>query len=188
MPHLAHPFQAWPGAATPVVTLLAGIALLLFGRRLFWLFVGVIGFMAGWYLALGGWRHAPAGGRLLLALVAGLIGVVLALVVQKAAVALAGFFVGAYLLAGLLGWDLAALRPGQQLALLLAGVVAAVLALMLFDLALILYSAVAGAGLILDSIHPRFSGGARLLLLVLLAAAGAAVQAHWLERVKVRRT
>jgi hypothetical protein len=185
MPHLAHPFYPWTATATPIAALLVGIVLLLFGRRLFWLFVGVIGFMAGWYFVLG--RHGPTAGGLLVAVLAGLVGLVLALVVQKVAVALAGFFVGAYLVANLLGWTLPPLRPTEQLVLLLAGVVAAFLALALFDLALILFSAIAGAGLILDNVHLRLGGNVRLLLLVVLAAVGAAFQARWLERVRVRR-
>jgi hypothetical protein len=107
--------------------------------------------------------------------------------VQKVAVALAGFFVGAYLVANLLGWQLPPLRPTEQLVLLLAGIVAAFLALALFDLALILFSAIAGAGMILDNVHLRVGGNVRLLLLVVLAAVGAAFQARWLERVRVRR-
>jgi hypothetical protein len=183
---LPHSFTAWTGTVTPVVALLAGVVLLFFGRRLFWLFVAVIGFMAGWHLALGSLRQAT-GGRLLLALFAGLLGLVLALLVQKLAVALAGFFVGAYLVAGLLGWQLSALSSGQQLVLLLVGVVAAILALLLFDFALILYSAIAGAGLIVDSVHLRLGSTTRLLLLVVLAAVGAAVQARWREGGRVRR-
>jgi hypothetical protein len=184
MPHYLAP---WSATATPIAALVAGIALLFFGRRLFWLFVGVIGFMAGWHLALGSWRHSPAGGRLLLALFAGLLGLLLALVAQKLAVALAGFFIGSYLVAALLDWQLQALRPGQMLVLVLCGVVAAVLALMLFDLALILYSAVAGAGLILNGVHLAVGASVRLLLLVVLAAIGAAFQARWHESVRVRR-
>jgi hypothetical protein len=187
MSKLPHEVFPWAGTATPIAALLVGVALLLFGRRLFWLFVGVIGFMAGWYLAMGGGRHPATGGGLLIALIAGLIGLVLALLVQKVAVAVAGFFVGAYLLAGVLGWQLPPLRPGQQLFLLLAGVVAAILALVLFDLALILYSAIAGSGLILENVHLHLGGNARLLLLVVLAAVGAAFQARVLQGVRVRR-
>ena len=50
----------WTATATPIAALLAGVVLLLFGRRLFWLFVAVVGFMAGWYLALGSWRASPS--------------------------------------------------------------------------------------------------------------------------------
>lgn len=177
----------WAATATPIAALLVGVVLLLFGRRLFWLFVAVVGFMAGWYLALGSWRQSPTGGRLLLALCAGLLGLLLAVVAQKVAVALAGFFIGSYLLADLLGWHLQALRPGQHLLLLAGGVVAAVLAVMLFDFALIVYSAIAGAGLIVDHVHLRLSYDLRLLALVLLAVAGAAFQARMLSRVRVRR-
>ncbi|MBV8202928.1 MAG: hypothetical protein JOZ15_20110 [Acidobacteria bacterium] len=187
MHNLPHEVFPWAGTATPIVALLVGVALLLFGRRLFWLFVAVIGFMAGWYLAVGGGHHAATGGGLLIALIAGVIGLLLALLVQKAAVAVAGFFIGAYLLAGVLGWQLPPLRPGQQLVLLLAGIVAAIVALALFDLALILYSAIAGASLIVEHVHLRLSGNARLLLLVVLAAVGAAFQAQMLQRFRVRR-
>lgn len=187
MPHLAHPFDPWTGTVTPIAALLAGIVLLLFGKRLFWLFVAVIGFMAGWYFALGPGRHVPGGGGLLLALVAGLIGLVLALVVQKVAVAIAGFCVGAYIVANVLGWPLPPLRTGEQLVLLLAGVLAAVLALALFDLALILFSSIAGAGLILDNLHLHLAANARLLLLVVLAAVGAVFQAGHLRRLRSRR-
>ncbi len=186
---MAHPFDplSWTSTATPVAALLAGVVLLFFGRRLFWLFVGVIGFMAGWYLALGGWHNAPAGGRLLLALLAGLIGVLLAIFLQKVAVAIAGFFVGAYLAAHLLGWALPPAHPGQLLVLLVVGLVAAFLALALFDLALILYSAIAGASLIVEHVHLQLGHDGRLIALVVLAAVGAAVQAHWLRRYPVRR-
>jgi Domain of unknown function (DUF4203) len=186
---MTHPFDplSWTGTLTPVVALVVGCLLLFFGRRLFWLFVGVIGFMAGWYLALGGWHHPPAGGMLLLALCAGLLGVLLAIFLQKVAVAIAGFFLGAFLLANLLGWPLPPLRLSEQLVLLVAGVVAAILALALFDLALILYSAIAGAGLIVNHVHLGLGGDARLLLLIVLAAVGAAVQARWLHGHRVRR-
>jgi hypothetical protein len=187
MHQLAHPFYPWTATATPIAALVVGIALLLFGRRLFWLFVAVIGFMAGWYFVLGSGHHAQTGGGLLVALLAGLVGLVLALVVQKVAVALAGFFVGAYLVANLLGWPLPPLRPTEQLVLLIAGVVAAFVALALFDLALVIFSSIAGAGLILDNVHLRVGANVRLVLLVVLAAVGAAFQARWLQRVRVRR-
>jgi hypothetical protein len=187
MHSLPHDVFPWAGTATPIAALLVGCALLLFGRRLFWLFVAVIGFMAGWYLVAGGGHHAMTGGGWLIALIAGVIGLLLALLVQKVAVAVAGFFVGAYLVAGVLHWPLPPLHTGQQLILLLAGVVAAVVALALFDVALILYSAIAGASLIVEHVHLRLSGNARLLLLVVLAAVGAAFQAQMLQRFRVRR-
>jgi hypothetical protein len=169
----------WLGPLTPAVAIVIGLVLLLFGRRLFWLLVGVVGFVAGWTLALGGSHHGTSDGGLLLALLAGIVGVIVAFMAQKLAVAVAGFLLGAYAAAGFMGWSLSALNPGHALVLLVVGVVAAVLAVMLFDIALIVYSALAGAGLILHGAQLHLSSDVRLLLLLALAAVGAAVQSGW---------
>ena len=175
------------GPMTPLAALVVGAVLLFFGRRLFWLFVAVVGFLAGWHFAATAWHGVTPGGRLLLALVAGVVGLILALLVQKIAVAIAGFLVGTSMLATLLGWPLATMRPGQQLVLLVAGILAAVLALVLFDYALIFFSAVAGANLVLEAIPLRAGGNVHLLLLIILAVFGAAVQARWLDSARPRR-
>jgi hypothetical protein len=167
------------GPLTPAVAIIIGLVLLLFGRRLFWLLVGVVGFMAGWTLAMGGWHHGGSGGGLLLALLAGIVGVIVAFMAQRLAVAVAGFLLGAYFVAGMMGWPLSALHAGQALILLVVGVIAAVLAMMLFDIALIVYSSLAGAGLILYGAKLHLSGDVRFLLLLALAAVGAAVQSGW---------
>jgi hypothetical protein len=174
--------QPWIGPVTPLATLLAGIALLFFGRRLFWLFVGVIGFMAGWHFALGAWHQGATGGRLLLAVLAGLLGVVLALALQKVAIALAGFAVGAYLVADLLNWPLGALHPGQLLVVVIVGVAAAIVALMLFDLALIVLSALTGARLVVEAAPLHLAHELHLVALVVLAVIGIAVQWGWMSR------
>lgn len=180
--------QSWLTTATPFACLVAGLVLLFFGRRLFWLFVAVVGFMAGWYFAAQLWHHhSSPESQVVVALVCGLIGLVLALVAQKLAVAMAGFYVGFHVVANLLAWNPGALHPGQLLVLVVAGVIAAILALMLFDIALILLSAIAGAGLIVDNVPLHLGADARLVALVLLAVFGAAVQAHLLRRYPVRR-
>jgi hypothetical protein len=180
-------FEMWTGTATPIVAVLVGVVLLLFGRRLFWLFVGVIGFVAGWTFALSAWTHVSPGARLILAVLAGLVGLVLALVAQKIAVALAGFFLGAYGLAHVLGWQLGTQQPAHLAVLVIAGVLAAFLALALFDYALIFYSSIAGAHLIVGHVPLHVSGDERLLLLVVLAVIGIVVQASLLRSRRVRR-
>ena len=67
-----------PGLETPLLALLAGIVLLVAGRRLFWLFVGLVGFFAV-YRWFAPHRLAPASGRWLLALLAGAVGILLAI-------------------------------------------------------------------------------------------------------------
>ncbi len=173
----------WVSTGSPAAVVV-GLVLLLFGRRLFWLFVGVIGFMAGWYFVMGSWNHAPSGTQLLLAVGAGILGIILALVAQKIAVALAGFAVGWSAVAWLLGWQAMMLKPGQILVLAVAGVVAAVLAVVVFDFALIFYSSLAGASLIVEYVrlHHPFTGDVRMVALVVLVVIGIAVQMRWLER------
>lgn len=167
----------------PLLALLAGAALLLAGRRLFWLFVGVVGFFAGLRLSFQILGPGSHGSHWIVALVAGLLGIVLALALQRAAVALAGFFVGAYAAALLLGINLsrAWAHPGAHggstdlLLCVLAGVIAAVLALWVFEGALIALSSFAGAGLIVDTLHPGRSLSGMVLLV--LTVVGIAIQA-----------
>jgi hypothetical protein len=149
----------------------AGIVLLLLGRRLFWLFVGIVGFFTVYQLSLDSLHVASPE----------LFGILLAIFVQKVAVGAAGFLVGAWMAAGFLGLAVEggphtlAASPGTIALVLLAGILAAILALRLFSLALIVLSALAGAGLIVETAH--FTGSSRTLLLVVLTLVGIAVQA-----------
>ncbi|HEV7517064.1 MAG TPA: hypothetical protein VGR07_12255 [Thermoanaerobaculia bacterium] len=172
-----------------LLALALGVTLLVLGRRLFWLFVGIVGFFTVYQLSLDSLHLHPPGLRLFLALVAGLFGVLLAIFVQRVAVGIAGFLVGAWLAAGFLGIDVGlrahgahalSASPGRLVVVLLAGIVAAVLALRLFDMALIALSSLAGAGLILDAAHA--APPSRPLFLVILAVAGIAIQAGWTGR------
>jgi hypothetical protein len=169
-----------------LLLLLAGLALLLAGRRLFWLFVGVVGFVVGFRLSFQILGPDARGTHWLIAVAAGLLGIVLAFALQRMAVALAGFFVGGYAAALLFGLDLT--RPSLTALLLcgLAGVLAAGLALWLFEGALIILSSLAGASLIADSLHLRHGNGT--LVLVAVALVGMAVQAGLTGRPAARRS
>ncbi len=77
------------------VTLLVGLAVLLLGRRLFWLFVGAAGFAVGLHVApmvLNG----PEWLMVVAALVLGILGAVLAIFFQWLAIGLAGFAAGVH--------------------------------------------------------------------------------------------
>jgi small-conductance mechanosensitive channel len=150
---------------TPLLALLAGLVLLVAGRRLFWLFVGLVGFITVYR-----WLEP----RWLLALLAGLLGIVLAIFLQRVAIAAAGFFAGGWFAVQLFGFHMANPRGSDLLIFVVAGVIAAILSLALFDLALVILSSLAGADLIVGALHPR-PGVAKPLLLV-LAAVGIAVQ------------
>ncbi len=181
--------------ASRPVALILGAVLLVAGRKLFWLFVGIVGFVAGYSFALQYLHLRPGGAQLVVALVAGVIGVLLAIFAQKIAIAIAGFLVGAYLAEEVLGVALAPsaghalstighLSSGQAIIVLAVGVLAALLAVGLFDLALIVLSALAGAGLVSDAL--QLGGSLRLVLFVVLACIGMAVQTGWSRRSRGR--
>src|SRR5690349_11228256 len=96
---LAHPL-------TRPAALVVGALLLLVGRRLFWLLVGIAGFLFAWSLSYQYFHLREPGAQLLLAVVAGLVGVALAVFAQKLAIAFAGFVAGAYVVAAFLGVSL----------------------------------------------------------------------------------
>ncbi|HEY7138707.1 MAG TPA: DUF4203 domain-containing protein [Methylomirabilota bacterium] len=155
------------------VTLLVGLAVLLLGRRLFWLFVGAAGFFVGLHLAptvFGG----PEWLLMVAALVLGIVGAVLAIVFQWLAIGLAGFAAGvegALAAAAALGLD------GSWLwaVTFVAGIVVAALALWLWDPVLILLSALVGAGLLAPLIP--VSTAARPWIFLGLAIVGIVFQA-----------
>src|ERR1044072_5051863 len=80
-----------------VISILLGIALLLAGRKLFWLFVGAAGFVAGLQLATQFWQ-GPELLAIIMGLVVGVVFAVLAIFLQGAAIGIAGFLAGGYIL------------------------------------------------------------------------------------------
>jgi hypothetical protein len=154
------------------VTLLVGLAVLLFGRRLFWLFVGAAGFAVGLHLAPTV-IQGPEWLVVVAALVLGIVGAVLAVVFQWLAVGLGGFAAGVeggLAAAAALGWS------GQWVwgLAFAAGIVVAALVLMLWDPVLILLSALVGAALLVP-LAP-VSAGVRPWIFIGLAVVGIAFQ------------
>jgi hypothetical protein len=155
--------------------LVAGALLLIAGRRLFWLFVGLVGFFVGLRFAPIVLSGQPEWMQWLVAALFGLAGMFLAIVLQRAAVAIAGFLVGGFFVADLFGIDFSQPELAELLIFVVSGIVVAVLALWLFEGALIVLSSLMGAGLIVDAldVSPEISNLALLGLTVL----GIAIQA-----------
>ena len=156
------------------VTLVVGLAVLLFGRRLFWLFVGAAGFAVGLHVAPAALPDSPEWLVVAAALVLGIVGVVLAIVLQWLAAALGGFAVGVHgglAAAAALGLD----GPWLWAGVFAAGLVVAALVLWLWDPVLILLSALGGATLLtpLLPVPPV----ARPWMFLALVVVGVAVQA-----------
>lgn len=166
--------------AVPILSVLVGVVLLLLGRQLYWVFVAGVGFAAsmGLVTRLAEIDSAPL--TLLIAVAAGVVGALLAVWLQRAAIGLAGFFAGGYVVLALL--DLAGLQaPALSWVLaLVGGVIGVILTLVLFDWGLIALSSLAGAGAIvraLDLMRPT-----TIVVFLVLVVAGIAIQGSLLAQ------
>lgn len=131
----------------------AGILLLILGRKLFWLFVAVTGFLAGMTFVPELLPNQPDSVILTISLIVGLLGALLASLLQKLAVGLAGFAAGGYVVYYLLEFVAANLGDYQWMAILAGGILGALLAGSMFDWALILLTSASGATIISQGLN-----------------------------------
>lgn len=134
--------------------LLVGAALLTLGRKLYWLFVAGIGFVAGLRFASYAFKNQPESRILFIALALAVIGALLVLLVQHLAIRTAGFVGGGYLAFSLLETLGVHTPRGPVIPFIVGGIVGLVLAALLFDWALILLSSLGGAILISQALRP----------------------------------
>ena len=140
--------------------ILLGVVLLAFGRRLFWLFVGAVGFVAGVRFAEKFFPNTPSDTVIMYALIAGVVCACIAVGVRKIAVAAAGFLAGGYFLVQLLHVSAGAVplagQGGQQIApallFLVGGVIGAILMNLVFNWTLIVLSSIGGATLLCETL------------------------------------
>jgi Domain of unknown function (DUF4203) len=166
----------------PIIGALIGVLILFFGRRLFWLCVAAIGFAAGVELAPQLVHEPSPLLALTIALVLGFIGALLALFLQKIAIAIAGFFAGGKLAVAIAAGFFAQHAQYFGLTFLIGGIVGAILLLVVFDWALIFLSAAVGAHLIQSAISlPPIGAGILFIVLVII---GVLVQAGALRRAR----
>jgi len=159
-----------------VIRLILGIVMLTMGSSLFWMFLGVVGFICGFALAEQLFRNQPHSITIIIAFVAGVAGGLLAVFLQRLAIVAGGFLAGGYLAIGLM--EKFGVRTGTYywLLVVLGGITGAVLMWVLFDWALIILSSGVGATLTLQTL-PVSRQMTRLLFIVLIIL-GIAVQAR----------
>jgi hypothetical protein len=169
-----------PQFSAPIVGALVGVVILLFGRRIFWLCVAAVGFAAGVELAPSLVQQPSPLLALTFALVLGFAGALLALFLQKIAVAIVGFLAGGKLALAIAAAFLSDAVQFYWITFLVGGVVGALLLLLLFDWALIFLSAIIGAYLIGGL--AKFPPTGAAILFVVLVIVGVLVQATGLRR------
>jgi len=163
-----------------MLQLAIGVLLLLFGRKLFWLFVGVVGFLSGVQIASQLFSADSRIEVLAVALALGVLGAILAIFVQHLVVILAGFLAGGHLAISVL--TLYEWNGGQYVwwFALLGGILGGILALMLLDWALIIFSSLIGASLVSQALS--LDQAWTVLFSIVLAGAGILIQSRLLER------
>jgi Domain of unknown function (DUF4203) len=167
-------------ASIPIVSAVIGAVVLLFGRKLFWLCVAAIGFAAGVTLASQVAHEPTALLQLTFALLLGFIGALLALFVQKLAIAVVGFLAGGRFAVGLVATFVAQYASHDWVIFIIGGLIGTVLLLLLFDWALIFVSSLVGAHLITSAISLPPTG--QVLLFSALVLFGVLVQAATMRR------
>ena len=167
--------------------ILLGTIMVLMGRRLFWLFVGAVGFVVGVALASQFLTGASQAVLIGIGLVAGILGALLAIFFQRFAVAAAGFLAAGYLaarLAASLGFETGF---GYWLAFIIGGIIGVFLVNFLFDWALIILSTLAGTYILvralMDSgwLAASMSNWLILILVIAILALGVMIQSRGLR-------
>ena len=157
------------GLPIDFIHIIIGIIILISGRKLFWLFVGCVGFVIGFHYTPYLWNIQSHLLLMIIAIFAGIIGAVVAIFFQKIAIGLAGFAAGGYIALSLL--NLIGLQISQiaWLPYLLGGIIGALLLFLVFDWALIIVSCFAGASIIVQTvtINPTVKLGLYCALIII---------------------
>jgi hypothetical protein len=153
----------------------AGAALLILGRKLFWLFSAAIGFLLGMSFAQQFLPGQTQTVQLIVALIIGGLGAVLAIMVQKIAIGLVGFIAGAYLVNLLIPTFSITLGSFIWVAVIVGGIIGALLASTMFDWTLIILSSAVGASVIVN--HLSLPQPFPLVILIALLLLGVVIQA-----------
>ena len=168
-----------------LINVLLGGTLLLAGRKLFWLFVGAIGFVTGLQFAANFWQ-GPDNLAIIFGLIVGVIFALLAVFLQTIAIGIAGFFAGGYVstaLASMLGIDTS---TSFLIIYIIGGIIGLAVVIYLFDWAIITLSSLAGATLLLQAFFPQSGAGG--VIFAVLFIIGIIVQGSVLRSEQLART
>ena len=167
-------------SSVTIVGVLIGIAILFFGRKLFWLTVAAVGFAVGVEIAPLLVNEPSSLLALLIALVLGVLGALLALFIQKVAIAVLGFFAGGKLATAIAAAFFVHYAQYSTIIFVIGGIIGAILLLAVFGWALIVVSSFIGAYLIQSAIVLPPTGST--LVFIGLAIVGIFVQAASFRR------
>jgi hypothetical protein len=176
------PFRPMHSSVT-IVGVLIGMVILFFGRKLFWLCVAAVGFAVGAEIAPQLVNEPSSVLALLVALGFGVLGALLALFLQKIAIAVIGFLAGGKLATAIAAAFFVHYAQYSTIIFVIGGIIGAILLLAVFDWALIVVSSFIGAYLIQSAIVLPPTGST--LVFIGLAILGIFVQAASFRRTAI---
>ena len=156
------------------LNVIIGMLLLFIGRRLFWLFVACVGFATGYHYAQQIWGiHSPVL-VLILSIGVGTLGAIIAIFFQKAAIVVAGFAAGGYVVLSLSNQFAGLPAQVVWLPYIIGGIIGAIILFFIFDWALVFLSTLTGATLIVQM--AAFSPWVEVTLFLALVIVGMVFQ------------
>lgn len=155
-----------------------GALLLLLGRQVFWLGIGILGFLVGVDFASAMGSQSSAGMAIIFALFFGILGAAFAVTFQWVAIVLMGFFGGGYFLMNIFSFMAGETQYIWGL-FVVGGIIGMLVMVIAFDWALIGISSLIGALLIVRNLNVDES--LRSLLFLGMIIFGALVQYLSLE-------
>src|ERR1044071_9792635 len=170
-------------SSVTIVGVIIGVVILFFGRKLFWLCVAAVGFAVGVEIAPQLVHEPSSLLALVIAIVFGVLGALLALFLQKIAIAVLGFLAGGKLACAIAAAFFVQYAQYSTVIFIVGGVIGAILLLFLFDWALIVVSSLIGAHLIQSTIVLPPSGST--IVFIGLVILGILVQATSLRSSQV---
>ena len=170
-------------SSVTIIGVLIGVVILFFGRKLFWLCVAAVGFAVGVKIAPLLVNESASLLALLIALIFGVLGALLALFLQKVAIAVLGFLAGGKLATAIAAAFFVQYAQYSTIIFVIGGIIGAILLLALFGWALIVVSSFIGAYLIQSAIVLPPTGST--LVFIGLAMVGIFVQAASYRRTAI---
>jgi len=168
---------------TAIASIILGFVELLFGRKLFWVFVAIGGFLIGWFLVPAIWPSLVTWQRIVIGIILAVVFALLSLLFLRVMAAIGGFFLfgaAAVVFIRYLGAEAAAGSGAYWLAYIIGGLIGAILIFIYLDWALVVLTSLAGAGAAARGIlylADARGGWLEGVLFVILAAVGIAFQA-----------
>ena len=169
-------------SSVTIVGVLIGIAILFFGRKLFWLCVAAVGFAVGVQVAPLLVNEPSSLLALLIALAFGVLGALLAVFLQKIAIAVLGFLAGGKLATAIAAAFFVHYAQYSTIIFIVGGIIGAILLVAVFGWALIVVSSFIGAYLIVFQGAIVLPPTGSTLVFIGLAVVGIFVQAASFRR------